>query len=280
MEDDNASLTPEAPDSQAASGSGAADEPPGLPPILPELEAVPAAARSSRGERDRARSFAPADWLAVLRNRLILTGLAVVTVLLLIAIVLVAIGSGDGGPVRRTVVDISTPEGEPTALPGRALSGFVRTTTSMRNGPGPTYPVLGTIPKRALVTVVGRNANESWLQVAYPPGSQLRGWVSLAYIDVDGDISRLAIAGPGAAPAVAVPTGAAPDSSLTAEPSEESTATEPSSTLATPAGRPTRTPRPSPTRTPRASPTQRPEATPTLEPTATPPLLPTETPGG
>ncbi|OGO51548.1 MAG: hypothetical protein A2148_01335 [Chloroflexi bacterium RBG_16_68_14] len=156
----------------------------------------------------------------------------------------------------------------------------MRTTTTMRNGPGPSYPILGTIPAGAQVTVVGRNASESWLQVTYPPGSKLRGWVSIAYIDVDGDISRLTIAGPGVAPSVSVPTDMAPDSSLTAEPSEESAATEPSSADATPTQRPARTPRPSPTRTPRASPTQGPVATPTLEPTATPPLLPTSAPGG
>ncbi len=82
----------------------------------------------------------------------------------------------------------------------RGLVGHVLTTVTMRNGPGPTHAILGTIPRGALVSVVGRNSDEDWLQVI--PVSGIRGWVDADLIEVTGDISELIIAGPGAGPSV------------------------------------------------------------------------------
>jgi uncharacterized protein YraI len=102
----------------------------------------------------------------------------------------------------------------------------------VRNGPGLTYNYVGLIPEGELVPVVGRNEEGTWLQVLYPATSQFRGWVIASQVDVDGDISTLVLAGPGAGPQVPLPTSfpfitpEVPVEETPALPGEEPTATE------------------------------------------------------
>ncbi|MDP3766830.1 MAG: SH3 domain-containing protein, partial [Dehalococcoidia bacterium] len=146
------------------------------------------------------------QWRPLLRNRFVLGGLGVVVVLLLISIVLLAVGGGDDaandGPAA-----VTTPGKDETAVPTVGLRGRVTRTATMRNGPGFEYAILGTIPNGASVSIVGRNEDASWLQVVYPPNSTLRGWVGASFVDVDGNVMRLALGGPGASPSVDLPPG-------------------------------------------------------------------------
>lgn len=221
------------------------------PPVLEELSpaaAIPQERAADIEERDLA------GWRAVMRNRLILSGLGILVVLLLTVVVLVVIGQGSGGPQRRVVEGASTPAGEATSRPRGGLAGEMRTTVTMRNGPGPSYSPLGTIPRGARVTVVGRNADERWLQIVPPWSSQLRGWVEASLVEVTGDVSQLAIAGPGAGPSVIVPTSIVQP---TVPPVQADTPTPPST----------------------ATPTSTPAPTEVIEPTATP-VPPAPTPAG
>lgn len=200
-------------------------------------------------------------WLPVLNNRLILSGLGLVVVLLLISIVLVSIGRGntDTHPI---LVTVRTPDASTTALPGGGLNGRVLTTVSVRNGPGATYGYLGTVPRGAAVAVVGRNGTTTWLQIPYPPGSPLRGWLDANFVQVTGDVSQLAVAGPGPTPFVSLPTASAPPTEVptieaTSAPTQEQT---PGITAT-----PTSQAGPTPTEQPGPTPTEQ------SEPTATPP---------
>lgn len=208
------------------------------PPLHPGQQPQPGAAQS--------------DWHAVLHNRFIIAGLGALVLLLLTAIVLFALG-GDND-------NASTASGQPTAdgrvttpVLGPGLNGKLRTTASMRNGPGPGYPILGTIPRSAVVTVVGRNVDNTWFQVIYPPGFTIRGWVQATLIDIEGDVSSLVIAGPGAGPDIEVPTYAGPiDVPIPTEPGgtefEETPTPRPTRVL------PTSTPFPIPTEAPTFTP--------------------------
>lgn len=254
----------ETPPSQPAEPS----EPPALPELdFPVFKKSPAAPRVPSVLRLE-------DWLAVLHNRLILGGLGVIVVLLLTAVVLVVIGN-DPEPTRRSAVPAAdvTPDGDADMVSPGGLIGRVRTTVTLRNGPDTSYAILGTIPRGTRLVLVGRNEDERWLQVRYPPGSNLRGWVDARFIDVEGDASRLAIAGPGPRPDVPVPTGPAP---VTEEPLPTF---EPEEPTATRVRRATRTPpRLTPTRTAQATAT--PVSSPQPPPTPTPPPQPTGTPTG
>ena len=152
----------------------------------------------------------PPVWLAPLRNRLILGGLSVVVLLLLIVLVLYTIGGGDDGSDTMFALGTTTPEGPPAAVPGNGIVGRVLTTATVFRGPSTGVDIRGTVPAGATVSVSGRNDDETWLQIVYPPNSPLRGWVEAASVEVRGDISRLAVAEADAPPAVDIPTSAAP----------------------------------------------------------------------
>lgn len=212
------------------------------PPLYPGQEPPPSVTHS--------------DWQAILRNRFIIGGLGALVLLLLTAIVLYTLG-GDNN-------DTSTVSGDPTAdgrvttpVIGPGLSGKLRTTVSMHNGPGPGYAILGTIQRNAVVKVVGRNQDNTWYQVIYPPGGTLRGWVQASLIDVEGNTSTLVIAGPGAGPNIAVPTYAGPI--------DVPIPTEPGGTEID------ETPSPAPTREPRFTPFPVPTEAPTFTPRPTSP---------
>jgi len=232
-------------------------EPP--PPRL-EPRAAIAARRRQQGQ-PAALSPRWDAWLPLLNNRFILSGLALVVVLLLISIVLVTIGNGDED-VHRNVVPNPTPAPNSTVLPRGSLSGRVVTTASVRNGPNSTYSILGTVPKGATVAVIGRNEDLSWLQIRYPPGSTLLGWVSAEFMQTTGDVSKLVVAGPGPGPDVVVPTNVEQPTTLPTEEVATSTPTEATTPDIT------------------STPTQEPKATPTEElGTPTTPPEATATPG-
>lgn len=250
--------------SQTGPPTQGSPETPGPPPLLPELSPSSATVPGP-SDADATGGVQPTDWAGILQNRLILSGLAALVVLALITIVLVTIGSGDGDPNPRSLAGSGTPEASPTALPGGGLVGEVRTTTTIRSGPGSSYDILGTIPRGALVSVVGRDENQAWLQVSYPPGSELLGWVSIAFIKVSGDISQLAVAEAGEPPSIVIPTSIV---TITETPTESPTVTEPPAATETPSPQPKETVPPTETSLPTVTP----------EATSTPPPPATETP--
>jgi len=238
---------PEGRDEGVAPPGEAVPPPPALEPPSLDRQRPPHIGRDYLG-----------DVTALLQNRFILFGLGTVVVLLLLTVVLVVVGDGDDGKTP-SAIRPTTPGRDATdvpplvGLPGRLLS-----TVTMRNGPDSTYAILGTISKGARLAVVGRNEDATWLQVIYPPGRQLRGWVNATALQVDGDVATLVIAGPGSGPQVPIPTSFGFITPvLPTEP-----ATTPLGGGATATGeRPTRTPRPivtegAPTRTPRSTPAQ------------------------
>lgn len=222
------------------------------------------------------------DWAGPLRNRFILGGIGVIVVLFLAAIVLVAVGGGGEDDIEGRFASGTEVPGDSKAGSVSGLSGEARTTTTMRNGPGATYAILGTIPSGAVVPIVGRNADEAWLQVTYPAGSQLRGWVPAGSLSVSGDISLLAIEGPGESPSAFVPTSPAPiivdPGPLGTPPPPLPTNQPPTAAFVTPVETeaPTALPSVGPTATATAGPTKPPAsltpapATPTERPPTTP----------
>jgi len=214
--------------------------PAGGAPSPPPLEAPSPSSREASGGDGRGLL---GDVSALLQNRFILFGLGALAVLLLLTIVLVVVGDGDDDPAGSTVRP-ATPSDEETPVTLVGLPGELLSTTTMRNGPDTTYAILGTIPQGARVPVVGRNEDATWLQVIYPPGSQLRGWVSATVLEVDGDVAELVLAGPGTGPQIPIPTSFG---FITPFVPVEETPTPPEEPPATRA-RPTRTPVPSATR--------------------------------
>jgi hypothetical protein len=146
---------------------------------------------------------------AALRNPLVLGALAVL--LAVAAAIAVAVVLSEGEPGTVIVVppkETAAPDGTATRTPvplegvrGRALS-----TLTIRAGPGSGYISLGTVRRDAELEVVGRDEEEDWLEISYPPGSMLLGWVLAEEVELEGSLASLPVAAPESLVLPAVPT--------------------------------------------------------------------------
>jgi hypothetical protein len=120
------------------------------------------------------------------------------------------------------------PPSEPTNTPepqDGPVTVTVQKDMNVRGGPGTNYPVLGTAPAGASSTVVGRNADNSWLQVQYPPGSSNTGWVYAGLVDIKGNPEAVAIAKVDPPPAAPPPPPSDPGPAPTPTPKYQFTPT-------------------------------------------------------
>ena len=63
-------------------------------------------------------------------------------------------------------------------------TGVVLQKLNVRSGPGTSYDSLGMLEAQSLVTLTGKNAGATWLQIAYPSAPGGHGWVTAAYVRV------------------------------------------------------------------------------------------------
>ncbi len=105
------------------------------------------------------------------------------------------------------------PERSPTATPSATPAPLgpvsVRATSAVnvRRGPGTQYDVIGVLQPPDEARVIGRNADASWLAIAYQDGT---GWVSAGVVEIVGDPRRAPLAEAPAPPtATPAPTRAA-----------------------------------------------------------------------
>ena len=110
------------------------------------------------------------------------------------------------------------------------LTGVINATTlNMRQGPGATFPVLGRLPNGTLVTVIARNADNTWLNICCLPDGQTQGWVSAQFVTPNYSAAELEVlpvgdgatliadATPSATPVVAAPVVTLPAGALRGE---------------------------------------------------------------
>lgn len=102
----------------------------------------------------------------------------------------------DVSPTAPEAAPTDTPQPSATAAPVRPTAGVVTATTTdnvrLRAGPGTKYGVLTTIASGTELTAVGRNSDNSWIQVQVPGKSDL-GWVSADFVTIAGDVTSLPV---------------------------------------------------------------------------------------
>jgi len=154
------------------------------------------------------QDLGPEQEISFLRHPIVLGALAVVVVLLVVAVALILVGGGEEDDEGEAAAPAPTRTEKPeTNLASEdGVSGEVIATINVRSGPGEGYTILGTIRNGTRVEVVGRTEDDEWLQVIYPPQSNLHGWVDAAFLDLEGDPSQLAVATVEALPLPEVPT--------------------------------------------------------------------------
>jgi hypothetical protein len=161
-----------------------------------------------------------------LRNPLVLGGLAIVLAVVAAVVVAVVFSGGEKETVIATApAETSTPGSTPTStpVPLEGMNGRALSTLTVRAGPGSGYISLGIVSRDAELEVVGKNEEESWLEISYPPGSRLRGWVAADGVELEESLASVPVATPESLVLPAVPTyppGAfvEPESDLTPTP--------------------------------------------------------------
>lgn len=105
--------------------------------------------------------------------------------------------------------DVPTAVTAPSAQPapgvgGQALGTVVNANIlNVRSGPGLNFPILATLPLNQVVTLEGRNADGSWLQIRLA-GEQL-GWVNSAFVSPNLAIASLPVSETPAPPVAVTP---------------------------------------------------------------------------
>jgi uncharacterized protein YraI len=154
----------------------------------------------------------PEEETPFLRNPLVLGGLGLVAVLLIAAVAVVLLAPGDGGDdgasasnARRTPAATGTPS---ESTPTEGVLARILDVVDVRAGPGERYPFLGTLRSGEPVRVTGRNAEGTWVQIVFPPGSRQRGWIQASAVEIQGDLASVPVATPEALELPEVPTPA------------------------------------------------------------------------
>lgn len=96
----------------------------------------------------------------------------------------------------RTPRPAATATSRPTATATPGVTARVSTrvpTLRLRAEPGTTGEILAELKPNTLLNAVGRTADNTWLQVVSI--DHQAGWVSLAYVDVSGDLELLEVTG-------------------------------------------------------------------------------------
>jgi uncharacterized protein YraI len=84
-----------------------------------------------------------------------------------------------------------TPAASPTPLAG--ISAKTVEKVNVRSGPGTGFNPLGMIDPGSSLTLTGKNETGTWLQIFKSGGPGDRGWVSAAYVKVEGDTALLPV---------------------------------------------------------------------------------------
>lgn len=87
--------------------------------------------------------------------------------------------------VPTAVIPAEAPD--PTATPNPEARATILQNMNVRGGPGTGYPVVGAGTVGQSSKIVGRNSDNSWVQVEYPGTSDGKGWVYSDLIQIDGD---------------------------------------------------------------------------------------------
>jgi outer membrane protein OmpA-like peptidoglycan-associated protein len=93
---------------------------------------------------------------------------------------------------NRRVDFLVVEEIKPATTPAVVTGVTTANKLSVRQGPDKIFKTIIKLPKNTMVTVVGRNADSSWLQIQIPETAGL-GWVSKDFVNVQGDVNSLPV---------------------------------------------------------------------------------------
>ena len=82
----------------------------------------------------------------------------------------------------------------PNASGTPAIGGRVIQQVNVRKGPGTEFDALGTLNAKDSVSLIGKDASGSWLQIQYAAAPEGKGWIAATYVQAD-SMNNLPIVG-------------------------------------------------------------------------------------
>ena len=92
------------------------------------------------------------------------------------------------------------------ANPNNENVAIVQQQLNVRSGPGADFNSLGTLNPQDVVSLLGKDANAVWLQIAFASGPDGKGWISAAFVRAQGVENLPIIAESGAVVGTGTPT--------------------------------------------------------------------------
>jgi multidrug efflux pump subunit AcrA (membrane-fusion protein) len=85
------------------------------------------------------------------------------------------------GPVSVPAPETGTKTSKEPAMTGvlaAPQAEVVSEHLNVREGPGLTFPIIGALNKGQIIEIVSRDENTGWLEISYPEGSDISGWIT------------------------------------------------------------------------------------------------------
>jgi len=96
---------------------------------------------------------------------------------------------GKGWVTAQYVIAAGTPQvpvvGGDGADPNNGNVAIIQQQINVRSGPGTGFNSLGTLNAQDVVNVTGKDANGTWLQIAFTAGPDGKGWVNAAFVQAN-----------------------------------------------------------------------------------------------
>jgi hypothetical protein len=148
---------------------------------------------------------------SLLRNPIVLGGRALVLAVVAGVVVVVLFSKGEEEtvivmPPTETIAPPDAPSPTRTPAPLDGTPAHALSVLTVRAGPSTDYISLGIVRRGAALDVVGKSDDEAWLEISYPPRSQLRGWVTADGVELEGRMASLPVATPESLVLPVVPT--------------------------------------------------------------------------
>ncbi len=99
-------------------------------------------------------------------------------------------------PIETLLADVELPTQPPTSTPEITLASSRGLPVNCRFGPDVSYTIVGALNPGRKAEVIGKNIDITWLFVRNPSDPSTSCWLSVDYINVEGDVERLPVIGP------------------------------------------------------------------------------------
>ena len=99
-------------------------------------------------------------------------------------------------PLETLAVDVELPTATATSTPSVTLASPREQPVNCRVGPDISYAINGALNLGSRAEVIGKNIDITWLYVRNPSDPSTNCWLSVDFINVDGNVELLPVVGP------------------------------------------------------------------------------------